>query len=480
MSNELAAMSIDELAPLLRERKISPVEVTEAVLERAEALSGKINAYIRIDAETARKAAKDAEREIANGTYRGPLHGIPMALKDNLYLKDQVVTVGSKIHRDFIPAYDATVVSKLKEAGAIITGTLNMHEYAWGATTTNPHHGACRNPWDPEKIPGGSSGGSGAAVAADMTIASLGTDTAGSIRIPASACGIVGLKPTYGRVSKYGCFPLAWSLDHIGPMTKTVKDAAMLLEVIAGYDVKDLTCIDVPTASYTSACTTDVSQLVIGVNESYFFHEVDQGVENCVRQAIRKLEEMGAKVVPVEIPGIELATFAEIVTSTAEASTIHHQHLKERPQDFGADVRFLLELGELHSAVDYLQAQQIRHRLNESFRQAFQQVDVLITPTLPFTPPAIGQNTVMINGQEADFLDHVIRFTGPTNLTGLPTISVPCGFSDGLPVGLQIIGAPFREDVILNTAYAIEQTNPTKERKPDLKIDPVESLTRSL
>lgn len=468
MKNELATKSIEELAPLLRDRKVSPVEVTEAVIQQTEAHNKKINAYIQMDPDAAMEAAKSAEKEIMSGNYRGPLHGVPMALKDNLYFKNEVVTMGSKIHKNFIPSYDATVVSKLKEAGAIFTGRLNMHEYAWGATTNNPHFGPCRNPWNLEKIPGGSSGGSGAAVAADMTIASLGTDTGGSIRIPASACGIVGLKPTHGRVSKYGCFPLAWSLDHIGPMTKTVKDAAILLEVIAGYDDKDPTCIDVPTSAYSSAITGDVSELVIGINESYFFRDVDAGVEKNVRNGIRLLEEMGARVIPVDIPSIEYAPFAEMITIISEASAIHHQNLIERPQDFGDDVRILLELGELVTAVDYLQAQQIRYQLNHDFRQVFQSVDVLITPTLPFTPPLIGQDTVLLNGKEVNFLDHVIRFTGPENITGLPAISVPCGFSDEMPVGLQIIGPPFKEDIILNVAYAIEQTNPLKGKKPNL------------
>ncbi|GEN34214.1 amidase [Aneurinibacillus danicus] len=468
MKRELAAKSIEELAPLLRDREVSPVEITEAVIHQTETYNKQINAYIKIDADAAMVAAKNAEKEIMDGKYRGPLHGIPMALKDIFYFKNEVATMGSKIHKDFVPSYDATVVEKLKEAGVVFTGKLNMHEYAWGATTNNPHFGPCRNPWNLEKIPGGSSGGSGAAVAADMTIASLGTDTGGSIRIPASACGIIGLKPTHGRVSKYGCFPLAWSLDHIGPMTKTVRDAAIMLEIIAGYDDKDPTCINIPTTSYTSALNGDVSKLVIGINESYFFRDVDLDVEKNVRQGIRLLEEMGARVVTVDIPALEYAELAEMITITSEASAIHHQNLIERSQDFGDDVRVLLEFGELFSAVDYLQAQQIRHQLDLDFRKAFQSVDVLITPTLPFTPPSIGQDTLTLNGKEVNFLDHVIRFTGPENITGLPAISIPCGFSNGMPVGLQIIGPAFKEDVILNVAYAIEQTNLMKSKKPDL------------
>lgn len=468
MNNKLAAKSIGELAPLLQNKEVSPVEVTEAVLERAETYNPQINAYIHITRDKALAASRQAEKEIMAGQYRGPLHGIPMALKDIFYFKDEVATIGSKIHQDFIPSYDATVVSKLKEAGVIFTGTLNMHEYAWGATTNNPHFGPCRNPWDIEKIPGGSSGGSGAAVAADMTIASVGTDTGGSIRIPASACGIVGLKPTHGRVSKYGCFPLAWSLDHIGPMTKTVWDAAAMLEIIAGYDSKDPTCINTPTSPYTTLLSTDVSHIKIGINEAYFFQNVDPEVELLIRGGIRLLEQMGAEIISIELPTMQYAEFAEMITITSEASAIHHENLRQRPQDFGEDVRLLLELGEIPSAVDYLQAQQIRRRLDLEYKQAFEQVDVLLTPTLPILPSFIGQDIIRLNGKDVSFLDHIIRFTGVGNLTGLPALSLPCGQCDGLPVGLQIMGPAFREDLVLHVAYALEQANIMSVKKPDL------------
>lgn len=468
MNRELAAKSIGELSPLLRDKQVSPVEVTEAVLANVEDYNGKINAYIEIEAEKARKAAKEAEVEIVNGNYRGRLHGIPLALKDNLYFKNEKVTIGSKIHQDFIPDVDATVVAKLKKEGVIFTGKLNMHEYAWGATTNNPHFGACRNPWDLEKIPGGSSGGSGAAVAADMTIASLGTDTGGSIRIPSSSCGIVGLKPTHGRISKYGCFPLAWSLDHIGPMTKTVFDAALLLEVLSGYDSKDPTSVDVPNKNFTSLLSDDLSNTVIGINEEYFFNNVDKQVEEAVRETIKQLEKLGAKIETVEIPALAVSEFAELTTIVSEASAIHHHNLIKRPEDFGDDVRFLLEFGELVSAVDYLQAQQVRRQLNHDFANAFNRVDVLMSPTLPFLPPAIGENMVDINGQQASFLDHVIRFTGPGNLTGLPALSIPCGVRGGLPVGLQIMGPAFKEENVLNVGLALEKLNLMQGQKPNL------------
>ncbi|MBZ5202013.1 Asp-tRNA(Asn)/Glu-tRNA(Gln) amidotransferase GatCAB subunit A [Planomicrobium chinense] len=468
MTQELAAKSIGELAPLLKDKEISPVELTEAVLQNVEQYDGQVNAYIEIQADQARQAAQTAENEMANGQYRGPLHGIPMALKDILYFNGETATMGSEIHRHFVPEFDATVVAKLKSAGVVFTGKLNMHEYAWGATTTNPHFGACKNPWDLSKIPGGSSGGSGAAVAADMAIASLGTDTGGSIRIPAASCGIIGLKPTHGRISKFGCFPLAWSLDHIGPMTKTVHDAALLLETLAGYDPKDPTSVNKPARSYSTLLSEDLKGEVIGIDEDYFFRNVDKRVDEAVRQALSELEKLGARIEPVKIPSLAQSEYAELVTITSEASAIHHKNLLEHPDKFGEDTRFLLEFGELVTAVDYLQAQQIRRKLNNDFAQVFKRVDVLISPTLPFLPPLIGDSTVDINGQVLSFLDEVIRFTGPGNLTGLPALSIPCGVRDGLPVGLQIMGPAFEEEKVLNVAYALEKLQLMKGQKPEL------------
>lgn len=468
MTQELAAKSIGELSPLLKDKQISPVELTEAVLQNTNKYNDQINAYIEIQADQAKQAAKAAESEIAKGNYRGLLHGIPMALKDNMYFKGEKATMGSDIHRDFIPGYDATVVAKLKNAGVVFTGKLNMHEYAWGATTTNPHFGACRNPWDLSKIPGGSSGGSGAAVAADMTIASLGSDTGGSIRIPAASCGIIGLKPTHGRISKYGCFPLSWTLDHIGPMTKTVYDAALLLETLAGYDPQDPTSVHKSPKNYSNLLTEDVKGLVIGINEEYFFKNVDKRVDEAVRNAVNELEKLGARIEVVRIPSLAQAEFAELVTITTEASAIHHKNLMEKPGQFGEDVRFLLEFGELVSAVDYLQAQQIRRKLNNDFARVFERVDVLISPTLPFLSPGIGENSVDINGQMLSFLDEVIRFTGPGNLTGLPSLSIPCGVRDGLPVGMQIMGPAFEEEKVLNVAHVLESLQLMKGEKPDL------------
>lgn len=470
LSKELVSMSVEELAPLIEQREISSTELTKAVLDHAEKLNGEINAYVSFRRKKALEEAERADREIASGNYRGMYHGIPMAIKDNIYVKDEITTMCSKIHRDFVPSYDATVVKKMREAGVVLTGKLNMHEYAWGITNNSPHFGPVKNPWDLKKIPGGSSGGSGAAVVADMTAATLGTDTAGSIRIPSSACGIVGLKPTHGRVSKYGVYPLAWTLDHVGPMTKTVKDAAGLLEVIAGYDPDDPTSVNVPVERYTEQVKGDVKDLIIGFNEEYFFNNVDEDVERFVRKAIETLIGLGAKVEEVKIPALKYAEYAELVTSLSEASAIHHRDLQSRPDDFGNDIRMLFELGELFTAVDYLQAQQLRRQLKQDFEKAFERIDVLIAPTLPIVVPDIGEDLVELNGEKVDLLENIIRFTGPANLTGLPALSVPCGFKNGLPVGLQVIGPAFKEGLVLNVGYAIEQTNPLQNKKPEILI----------
>lgn len=466
LTKELITKSVTEIAPLIENKSVSPVELTRAVLDHAEQNDEKINAYISYTREQAEAAAKKAEEEISQGNYRGMFHGIPMALKDNIYIKDELTTMASKIHQDFKPSHDATVVEKLRNAGAIFTGKLNLHEYAWGATTSSPHFGPCHNPWDLEKIPGGSSGGSGAALITDMTMASLGTDTGGSIRIPASICGIVGLKQTYGRVSNYGSFPLAWTLDHIGPMTKTVKDAAALLEIIAGYDPRDITSVNVPVDNYLSGITGDLQDLVIGVNEDYFFKQVDSDIERSVRDAIKQLEAQGAKIQEVKIPSLKHSEWAVMTTIISEPAAIHQQNHLHRPDDFGEDLQFLFDLGELPSAVDYVQAQQLRRHLKQDFQKAFSEVDVLITPTLPIPTPLIGSDTVDLNGEEVALLDHIIRFTGPGNITGLPALSVPCGFKGDMPVGMQIMGKAFDEKTILNVGYAVEQLNLLQNKKP--------------
>lgn len=470
MTNEFINMPVEQLAPLIENKKISSQELTEAVLDRAEKYNDTINAYIDITRNKALKMAKKADKDIAAGGYKGMYHGIPIGIKDNVYLKNETTTMGSKIHEDFIPDYDATIVERLKNTGAVFTGKLNMHEYAHGPTNNNPHFGACKNPWDLERIPGSSSGGSGAATIASMASASIGTDTGGSIRIPAASCGIVGLKPTYGRVSKHGVFPLAWSLDHVGPMTKTVKDAAGMLEIIAGYDKHDSSSLKVPVENYTTTIDKGVRDLVIGINEDYFFEKVDQDIEALIKGEIKKLESQGAKIEVVSIPALEYAEYSLMTTMITEPAAVHHQNLVEQPENFAADVRTLLQLGQLMPAVDYLQAQQYRYMVKEDFQKVFQKVDVLITPTTPFTAPFIGDEYGEVNGKKVDLNDEVVRFTGPGNITGLPSLSIPCGLKDGVPVGMQIMGNAFNESMVLRVGRAIEKNVNFNSMVPDFKF----------
>lgn len=460
--------SVEELAALISNKSISPVELTKSVLDRAEASQEKLNAYLTIYRKEAEEAAKIAEAEIMSGDYRGMYHGIPMGIKDNIYFENKQTTMASKIHKDFIPKYNATVIEKLKEAGVIFTGKLHMHEYALSITNNNPHFGPVRNPWDLNKIPGGSSGGSGAAVAIGSSIASIGTDTAGSIRIPASACGIVGLKPTRGRVSSHGVYPLSWTQDHVGPMTSTVKDAAGLLGIIAGYDEKDAASMNQPVDHYLDAITGDVKDLVIGVNEEYFFKNIDAKIEKSVRDQIDMLVDRGAKIEPVQIPSLKDAEWAGFCFSVSEASMIHHDSILERPEDFGEDIRGFLLSGASPASSEYANALKVREQLIADFNEAFKKVDVLISPTLPIMPNDIGDDLAELNGEKVDLLSNIIRLTGPANLTGLPALSVPCGMNGQLPIGLQIIGPAFSEGRVLNTGYAIEQMNPLQGKRPVL------------
>lgn len=465
LNNELVSKSIEELSVLIQQKEISPVELVNQVINQAESHNKEINAFINITKNNVKKAALESEKEIMNGHYRGKMHGIPIGIKDNINIKNELTTMGSKIHKDFIAKSDATVIKKLREAGSLFVGKLNMHEYAFGGTTNNPHFGACRNPWNLQKSPGGSSGGSGAAVAMDMCIAALGTDTMGSVRMPSSACGIVGLKPTQGRVSNYGCFPSSRTLDHIGPMTKTVTDSAIMLGAISGYDKKDLNSVDSPSIKDLEFLTGDIRDLTIGVNEEYFFNKVDSEIEILVRKGIESLIDLGARVEEVEIPSLKHIDYAGMITTLTEGSDIHQHNMRIRPDDYGDDIRILFELGELPSATDYIMAQQIRSQLKYEFTKIFEEINILVSPTLPIQVPDVSKEYSQNN---VDIVGDLGRFTGIANLTGLPSLTLPCGFKDGIPVGLQLIGKKFAELEILNVGYAYEMTDPLKGKKPNL------------
>jgi aspartyl-tRNA(Asn)/glutamyl-tRNA(Gln) amidotransferase subunit A len=456
-SDPLLEFTLTEAARLVAKREVSPVELVEASLARISKVDPALNAYISVY-EQARDVAKAAEIMMAAGHELGPLHGIPLALKDNIALKGLRTTAGSKILADWRPDADATVAARLRSAGGIFVGKLNMHEFAWGGTSDNPHYGAVRNPWNPERFPAGSSGGSGAAVAARMCWGALGTDTGGSIRLPSAINGIVGIRPTYGRVSNHGIIPLAWSMDTAGPMTRTVEDCALMFSVIAGHDAHDPTTAKVPVQDCLAGLGKGVKGLRIGVVPDYFFQHLQPPVYRAIKSALATFESLGAVVKDVSIENIHGNISAQLTIESCEPSTYHQRWLRERPQDYGDDVRTLLEVGEMLLATHYLQAQRYRALLRQEFMEAFGQVDVFVCPTLPFTATRVGEMKVVIeNGVEEDMLSAIMQYTGVPSLTGLPSLAVPCGFDpDGLPVGMQIIGRPFDEATLFQAGAAFQ------------------------
>lgn len=458
---ELCFLSIVEAARLIQARELSPVELTDAFLKRIELVDPRVKSYVTPMADTAILEARRAESEVMKGNHRGPLHGIPVALKD-LYDTAGVRTTGqSKVLEHRVPAEDASTTRLLKESGAVILGKLAMHEFALGGPQTSLFEQAC-NPWKLDHVTGGSSSGSGAAVAAGLCMGALGSDTGGSIRGPASLCGIVGLKPTYGRVSRYGVLPLSWSLDHCGPMTWTVEDTALILQVIAGYDPMDPTSSTVSVPDYSVSLTDGVKGLTIGLPRHYFFNSdyVDSETLAAVEKAVADLEGLGARVQEITVPSLEYTSTANTITMIGEAFGYHRKNLIEQPQNFGEAVRLRFYMGSLFSSADYIQAQRARNRAKKEFADILNRVDVIACPTsLNVASPVSDVNPLTMM--------RVPSFTAPFNQTGMPAISLPCGFSkSGLPIGLQIAGRPFDEPTVLRAAYTYEQYAHWYEKRP--------------
>lgn len=470
MPTDLRHLSLAEAAGLVERKEVSPVELVESCLAQIEAVNARLRAYIAVYDEQARQVARAAEAMIVAGHRLGPLHGVPVALKDNIALRGLRTTAGSKVLADWLPDHDATVAERLKGAGAIFLGKTNMHEFAWGGTTDNPHYGTCRNPWDETRFPAGSSGGSGVAVAARTCFGALGTDTGGSIRLPSAINGIVGLRPTIGRVSNYGVIPLAWSMDTVGPMARTVEDCAVLFNVIAGHDPRDEASALEPVVDYTADLKRGVEGLRIGIVPGYFFQHLQAPVRAAVQQALATFESLGARTVDVAIGHIHGNISAQLTIESAEPSAYHQQWLRERPDDYGADVRSLLEIGEMLLATHYIQAQRYRRLLRREFLDGFKSLDVFICPTLPFTATRVGETSVVIeDGAAEDMLSAIMQFTGVPSLTGLPSLNVPCGFDDdGLPIGMQIIGRPFDEATLFRAGSAFQAATAFHTRAPSL------------
>jgi aspartyl-tRNA(Asn)/glutamyl-tRNA(Gln) amidotransferase subunit A len=460
---ELTGLTIAQAAGYISRREISPVELTQAHLERIARVDGKLNSFLTVTPELALQQAHQAEEDIQRGVYRGALHGIPLALKDLYETRGVRTTAGSLFFADHVPQADAVAVQKLTAAGAILLGKLNMHEIALGITNENSHFGDCCNPWDTRRVTGGSSGGNGAALAAGLCMGALGSDTGGSIRIPSALCGVVGLKPTYGRVSLRGVIPLSWNLDHAGPMARSVRDTAILLQAIAGYDPQDPCSVDEPVESYLEQIEGGVRGWKIALASDEYFTDpsvVDEQVLSAVRQAAQVFESLGAVVEEVDFPEARQAAQANGVMTTSDAAAFHRQRLAENPDGFGADVLRRLRAGAANTSSDYAEARRTQSVLHRQFANFLATYDLLLTPTTPFAAPLRGISNA---DQRAPLLT---RFTAPFNLTGLPALSIPCGLTqDTLPIGLQMVGAPWAEARVLRAAYAYEQA-----RGFDLKI----------
>jgi aspartyl-tRNA(Asn)/glutamyl-tRNA(Gln) amidotransferase subunit A len=467
-AGELVYLSLSEAAERIRKRQVSPVELLAAVQARTTALQPKLNAYITPMFDAAMADARKAEREIIGGHYRGPLHGIPMALKDNHWTSGVRTTAGSKILSDFVPTEDATVVTKLRAAGAVITGKTNMHEWALGTTTTNPWYGAAHNPWALDRVPGGSSGGSAAAVAAGLCYAATGSDTGGSIRMPASLCGVVGLKGTYGRTSLHGIVPLSWTLDHAGVLTRTVTDTALVMNTIAGFDPKDSGSAQVAVPDFAASLKQGLKGLRLGVPRGHFYDPLDPQVRKATEVAIATMRDLGASVREVDFTDAAPCLAVYTAIRAPEAASFQEKFIEKRAEDYGDDVRLLVQLGDVILAKDYLRGQRLRTILREKLASLLTQVDALVTPTTPVVAHPIGRPFTEIDGRPVTSpLALYGPNTVPFDLTGTPAISICCGFnSEGLPIGLQIATRAWDEGTALRIAAAYEQATTWHRRHP--------------
>ena len=471
--SDLCWTSMTELRRMIVSKKISPVEAVQAHLDRIAALDGKLRSYITVTGDAALAAARSAEAAVVSGAPLGPLHGVPIGLKDLYCTKGVRTTGGSKILADWVPEEDATVVARLVGAGAIVLGKLNMHEFAYGPEGLNPHYGTPWNPWDAKthRVCGGSSSGSGASVAAGICPGALGSDTGGSIRIPASLCGLSGIKPTYGRVSRAGVLPLAWSMDHVGPMCRSAADCALMLAPMAGYDPRDPTTSVLPVPDYATALTGQIKGLRVGILRSFFLESAAPGQQAAVLAAAKVLAEQGASMVDVNLTNVNLAPAASHAVLAPEAYAYHEEWLKTRASEYGGDVRERLRVGAFVTGAEYVKGQRLRTLLKNEVDAALAKLDVLLAPTTPIEATAVGQNEVRIGDQSLPVRGSLIRFTRPFNLTGHPAASVPCGFTaEGLPMGLQIIGRPFDEATVLRVADAYQRLTDWHTRRPPVTV----------
>ncbi len=461
----LTDMSLREVAARIRSREVSPVDVTRECLDRAAATEPRLNAFSCLLADSAMAEARAAEAEISAGAWRGELHGIPVGIKELYDVADVPTTSSSKVRENWRAQTDSASVAQLREAGAVILGKTHTHEFAYGISTPKT-----RNPWNTGCIPGGSSGGSGASVAVGSTFMAMGSDTGGSIRIPAAVCGTVGLKPTFGRCSRAGVTSLSWSLDHVGPLTRTVADAAVCLNALAGYDPRDPGSVDIPAEDYTAALGQDIRGLRIGVPANYYFDRCDAEVEAAVRAAIDLFAAEGAVISDVEIPYADQIMSVEFALCLPEASEYHRVMLRDDPDLYTEDVRTFLEAGELMPATRYIQALRVRQLMQRAWAKAYEDIDLIVAPAVPSPATRVGQETVdWGNGMVEPVTPVFVRLSAPANVTGLPSIATPCGFTEaGLPVAFQAIARPFGEATSIRLCDAYQRMTDWGERRPAL------------
>jgi aspartyl-tRNA(Asn)/glutamyl-tRNA(Gln) amidotransferase subunit A len=462
----LHRLTIEELSPLLRQKTLSPVEVVEHYLSRIEQLNPQLRAYVTVLGDSALAEARRCEAEIMAGDYRGPLHGVPIALKDLFDTAGIRTTAGSRVFAERIPGEDATSVKRLRAAGAIVLGKTNLHEFAFGSTGEISYGGPTRNPWMPQRIPGGSSSGSGAAVAAGLCVAATGSDTGGSIRIPGALCGVMGLKPTFGRVSCAGVVPLSWTLDHVGFLTRSAYDAAVMLGTTAGWDVLDPATLNAPVPDYTAALGEDVRGLRIAIDPDYTFACNDPEVASAFNQALDVLQGLRMHVNSLKVQSWDSAREAARVVMDAEAAALHESFLETRADDYLPNgPRLRLESGLAIRGVDYARAQRVRQQSTREFELLFEAHDLIALPTCPITATPFGQVNVTLGNEVVPVAAALIRFTRVFNLLGLPAITVPCGFSsEGLPIGLQLVGRLLEEAAVLRAAHAYERATAWRQR----------------
>jgi aspartyl-tRNA(Asn)/glutamyl-tRNA(Gln) amidotransferase subunit A len=466
--HELEFASIEALSLLLAKKKVSPMELTRLYLSRIERLNPKLNAFITVASESALAEARAAERELLRGRRRGALHGIPIALKDNIYTRNLRTTMGSLILRDFVPSEDATVVRKLRRAGAIVLGKTNLHEFAYGVTSENPHYGPVRNPWKTGRISGGSSGGSAVAVAAGLCAAAIGSDTGGSIRIPSGLCGVVGFKPTFGRVSVHGVFPLAASFDHVGPIARSAVDAALIQECIAGRDPLDPTSLARSEKSFRS--TLKRKRVRLGRPTEHFWVNMDSEVRRITETAVGDFVKAGAELKEISLPTVVAGIEAANLIAAVEATQLHGRegYFPARASEYGVDVRGRLEQGGNVRAIDYLSAQEVMRRARDEAEAVLKSVDAIVIPTSPIGAPPMGSEPVRVGDVEMPLRTALVDRNRFGNLTGLPAISMPCGITrDGLPVAVQFIGRRFADAQLIAIAQRfVENQRDWQPRHP--------------